>query len=404
MRLGDVCTKIGSGATPKGGKEAYKPSGIPFIRSQNVLDWSFTGNGLAFIDEGQATALANVEVEPNDILLNITGDSVARACMVPDWCTPARVNQHVSIVRSGSDLDPTFLLCFLQSSKPLLLKLASSGATRNALTKGMIGDLEIELPSIETQRAIATLIGQIQQKIVLNQQTNDYLEELFSLLYQRLIEENNCTYTPLTDVIFFQEGPGIRNWQYVYDGQGVNFINIRCIRQEHDFDLSNANQISKEEAYGKYKHFLVEPGDILMSSSGTLGRYAIARSENLPLCMNTSVIRFRPLKDPGAYAFVYGYLTSQEFYSHLTNMSTGSAQVNFGPTHLKKIEVPLPSNEAIHAFNRQAQPIIDCMVAMHSENGRLAKLRDTLLPKLMSGEIDVSKVDVTQLNNHLDDC
>ena len=175
MRLGDVCTKIGSGATPKGGKEAYKPSGIPLIRSQNVLDWSFTSNGLAFLDEGQAAALANVEVEPRDILLNITGDSVARACMVPDWCTPARVNQHVSIVRPGPDLDPTFLLCFLQSSKPLLLKLASSGATRNALTKGMIGDLEIELPNIETQRAIASLIGQIQQKIVLNQQTNDYL-------------------------------------------------------------------------------------------------------------------------------------------------------------------------------------------------------------------------------------
>lgn len=175
MRLGDVCTKISSGATPKGGKEAYKPFGIPLIRSQNVLDWSFTGNGLAFIDEVQAAALANVEVEPHDILLNITGDSVARACMVPGWCTPARVNQHVFIVRPGSDLDPTFLLCFLQSSKPLLLKLASSGATRNALTKGMIEDLEVELPDIETQRAIASLIGQIQQKIILNQQINDYL-------------------------------------------------------------------------------------------------------------------------------------------------------------------------------------------------------------------------------------
>ena len=175
MRLGDVCTKIGSGATPRGGKEAYKDFGIPIIRSQNVLDWSFTSNGLAFIDDVQAAALANVEVKPFDILLNITGDSVARACMVPDWCTPARVNQHVSIVRPGPGLDPTFLLCYLQSSKPLLLKLASSGATRNALTKGMIEDLEIELPSIDSQQAIASLIGQMQQKIALNQQTNDYL-------------------------------------------------------------------------------------------------------------------------------------------------------------------------------------------------------------------------------------
>ena len=175
MRLGDVCTKIGSGATPRGGKEAYRESGIPIIRSQNVLDWSFTDSGLAFIDDKQASALANVEVKPRDVLLNITGDSVARACMVPDWCTPARVNQHVAIVRPNEELSPTYLLCYLQAIKPYLLKLASSGATRNALTKGMIEGLEIELPPIETQLAITHVIDGIQSKLELNQRTNDYL-------------------------------------------------------------------------------------------------------------------------------------------------------------------------------------------------------------------------------------
>lgn len=82
-RLGDICVKIGSGATPKGGKEAYMPSGIPIIRSQNILDWSFADENLAFIDNEQADSLANVEVMPGDVLVNITGDSVARACLVP---------------------------------------------------------------------------------------------------------------------------------------------------------------------------------------------------------------------------------------------------------------------------------------------------------------------------------
>lgn len=175
MRLGNVCIKIGSGATPRGGKEAYKAVGTPIIRSQNVLDWSFSSNGLAFIDDEQASSLANVGVKPRDVLLNITGDSVARACMVPKWCTPARVNQHVAIVRPSADLDPTYLLCFLQSIKPQLLKLASSGATRNALTKSMIENLNIELPNIDTQHAIASVIEQIQQKLALNRHTNDYL-------------------------------------------------------------------------------------------------------------------------------------------------------------------------------------------------------------------------------------
>lgn len=207
-------------------------------------------------------------------------------------------------------------------------------------------------------------------------------------------------YAPLTEVIFFQEGPGIRNWQYVNDDDGVRFINIRCI-QNHELQLASANRISASEAYGKYKHFLVESGDILMSTSGTLGRYAIARDDHLPLCMNTSVIRFRPLIDEKTYAFVYGYLTSNEFYSHLQGMANGSAQVNFGPTHLRQINIPLPSADRICQFDAETRPIIDSMNKLRSENKTLSELRDELLPKLLSGEIDVSQVDLTQLNNHL---
>lgn len=78
MKLGDICSKIGSGATPRGGKDSYKDSGTAIIRSQNVLDWSFSSSGLAFIDDDQSKALSNVEVKQGDVLLNITGDSVAR--------------------------------------------------------------------------------------------------------------------------------------------------------------------------------------------------------------------------------------------------------------------------------------------------------------------------------------
>ena len=98
-KLGEICTKIGSGATPKGGKEAYLGGDTSLIRSQNVLDFSFSWDGLAYINEDQASKLDGVEIERNDVLLNITGDSVARACIVPDDVLPARVNQHVMILR-----------------------------------------------------------------------------------------------------------------------------------------------------------------------------------------------------------------------------------------------------------------------------------------------------------------
>ena len=195
----------------------------------------------------------------------------------------------------------------------------------------------------------------------------------------------------MSKLIFFQEGPGIRNWQYV--DEGVKFINIRCINNGY-IDTSTANKISKEEAYGKYHHFLLEPYDIVMSCSGTLGRYAIVQEESLPLCLNTSVIRFRPLQNKFDYSFVYGYITSSEFLNQQMVMANGSAQVNFGPTHLKKIYIKEPPVELRKKFNVLVFPIINKLISNRRESSQLTKIRDVLLPKLMSGKIDVSNIEL----------
>ena len=174
MMLKDVCIKIGSGATPRGGKEAYKETGISLIRSQNVLDYSFSTDGLAYIDDVQARQLENVTVQKDDVLLNITGDSVARACIVNNQYLPARVNQHVAIVRGTSEIVlQSYILYFLQMKKSELLQIASGGATRNALTKAMIEGLEINVPSLDMQHKIVAALDAIQAKIAINQKIND---------------------------------------------------------------------------------------------------------------------------------------------------------------------------------------------------------------------------------------
>lgn len=97
-RIGEIATKVGSGSTPKGGKNSYKGGKVALIRSQNVRDMYFDYNGLAYINNEQAQELDNVEVKSGDILFNITGDSIARCCIVPNDVLPARVNQHVAII------------------------------------------------------------------------------------------------------------------------------------------------------------------------------------------------------------------------------------------------------------------------------------------------------------------
>ena len=160
--LGPLCLKVGSGITPRGGASVYVDSGTALIRSQNVYNADFAHRGLAFLTDRTAEMMKGVSIEFGDILLNITGDSVARCCQVPDDVLPARVNQHVSIIRPDqSKLHPRFLMYFLVSPlmQATMLSLAGSGGTRKALTKTMIERFRVPLPDLSEQRKIAGLLS-----------------------------------------------------------------------------------------------------------------------------------------------------------------------------------------------------------------------------------------------------
>lgn len=149
-KLKNICDKIGSGSTPTGGKESYSKSGISLIRSTNVFDYNFSFEDLAFINNNQAEKLKNVEVIENDILFNITGVSVARCCMAPKNILPARVNQHVMIIRPQKNMNTSyyFLMNLCSStSKNKLLGISQSGSTREAITKSELEEFEIIVPN-----------------------------------------------------------------------------------------------------------------------------------------------------------------------------------------------------------------------------------------------------------------
>lgn len=179
--LESLTTKIGSGSTPKGGDSSYKDEGISLIRSLNIYDGQFSYKNLAFIDDDQADKLKNVILRPNDVLLNITGASVARCCIVPNDVLPARVNQHVSILRTKEILMPEFLEALL-ISKPMklhLLKTSGAGATREALTKLQLQELQIIVPPLKVQNEFLLKLKSIKYQIAINlKQLND-LDKLF---------------------------------------------------------------------------------------------------------------------------------------------------------------------------------------------------------------------------------
>ena len=164
-RLGGCCKKIGSGATPTGGATVYLSHGVSLIRSQNVYNGYFKYEGLAHITDSAASALDGVTVQDDDVLLNITGDSVARCTKVPADVLPARVNQHVAIIRTCSEeLGSDYLQCYLASPdmQTYMLNAASGqGGSRNAMTKGMVEDFQIPIPPLPEQKAIAEALSDV---------------------------------------------------------------------------------------------------------------------------------------------------------------------------------------------------------------------------------------------------
>lgn len=185
-KLMDVATKIGSGATPKGGKESYQDDGISLIRSMNVHNGLFKYEQLAHINDEQAKQLNNVVVRENDVLINITGASVARSCIVPSGVLPARVNQHVSIVRLNEEkANPEYInnMFISNSFQTRLLSIGGAGgATREAITKQQLQDLVIPLPPLPLQIHFSSVVTKIEEQKALVKKAIDETQYLFDSL------------------------------------------------------------------------------------------------------------------------------------------------------------------------------------------------------------------------------
>lgn len=388
VKLAEVCEKIGSGATPRGGKEAYCDEGISLVRSQNVLDFNFSKEGLAFINDEQAKKLSNVEAHSGDVLLNITGDSVARACLMDDDYLPARVNQHVAIIRGNSHkIMNGYVLYYLQWRKEYLLQLASAGATRNALTKAMIEQLELDLPPLDSQQQIVAILDSLQSKIQLNQKTNDNLYEMVNAYYTSLFKDVECEMTTIgnyAERIYSGGTPTTSNAAY----WGGAFGWFSSGETRNRFVISTEKSIT-QTGIDNSSTKLAAKHDIVMASAGQ----GFTRGQTSMLLIDTYVNQSVIVIHADRKILPYLFWNLANRYEELRAISDSSSiRGSLTTKMIAAFEVPLANNDVIQTFSDFAWAVIPQIENNLLENERLAALRDLLLPKLMSGEIDVSAV------------
>lgn len=386
-KLGDLCSKIGSGATPTGGSQAYKTKGISLIRSQNVLDFKFGYDGLAFIDDVQALALKNVIVKESDILLNITGDSVARVCKVPREVLPARVNQHVAILRPKKDkLNNDFLLYQLQAKKESLLILSEIGGTRNALTKVMIEDFEIELPPLPEQTAIANILSSLDDKIDLLHRQNKTLEQLAETLFRQwFVEEAEESWEEksIFDVIELIGGgtPKTDNGKY-WDGE-IKWLSCGDIASNHKSFVMFTEKAITDLGLQNCSAKLLPKYSMVISARGTVGKYCLISE---PMAFSQSNYGIKP-KYESCYFFTY--LLVAYSVEELKAAAYGSVFDTITTSTFKGLKVYVPGFEPIKQFEEKITPYFNKILSNQTQIRTLTQTRDTLLPKLMNGEVRV---------------
>jgi type I restriction enzyme S subunit len=415
--LKEITSKIGSGATPKGGKESYYQSGISLIRSQNVLDFEFSINGLAFIDAKQAEELKNVVVKKNDILLNITGDSVARVCKVPDDILPARVNQHVSIIRIKEDVaNSNFIFYYLLNPicKRKLLQTASDGATRNALTKSHIENLSVIIPSLSEQKQIADVLSCLDAKIENLRRQNETLEQIAQAFFKHWFIDfefpnaDGKPYKSSGGAMFASElGDIPEGWKVGklgaigkiitgktpstqspnLWGDGLPFITPTDFKNYGKYILSAERKIS-QLAISQFKQYIVPQNSIVVTCIGSdMGKVA---KTSISCITNQQINSIVLLQDFYFHEYIFNYLKSQ--YKLLRNIALGGSTMPIiNKSAFSNIEILMPSLELLNYFENIISALNQKIINNENQIETLTKTRNALLPKLMSGQLRVKE-------------
>jgi len=406
VSLAEIATKIGSGATPKGGADAYLPTRARFalVRSQNVFDRRFDHAGLAFITDEQADGLRGVVLQPHDILLNITGDGITfgRACMVPKDVLPACVNQHVSIIRvDPRRADAGYVLAFLTHPDiKSYIESFNAGGSRRAVTKGHIESFQLPLPPLPEQRAIAHILGTLDDKIELNRRMSEMLEAMARALFKSWFVDFDPVRAkaegrdpglpePLADLfparlVDSELGEIPEGWEVRKLGDLFELAYGKALKAE-DRKHGIVPVYGSNGQVGWHDERLAAGPGIIVGRKGNPGVVTWAPTDFFAIDTAFYVV---PKKDCPSRQFLFHVLQNHD----LACLGADSAVPGLNRNLAYMSDQAIPPAALVETFEHLISGLSRRVHHANEESRTLAALRDALLPKLISGELRVNDV------------
>ncbi len=396
--LGNLCSFRAGTAFPTLYQGEHQGD-LPFIK---VRDMNAAANG-RFINVAdnwitrETASELKAKAQPAGAIVFAKIGEALKANRMRQLIMPTIVDNNMMAAIPADSTDSYYLYYLLTS---LGLANWADGTALPYFKQKTLASIEVDNPgSIEQQRRTVSTLKSLDDKIELNNRLNGYLEELLLAKYDKLFPVNADFTGILSDVgtVIGGATPSKKRSEY-YCSNGIGWITPRDLSNTSDKFIAHGADDITDEGYASCSAKLLPKGSVLFSSRAPIGYVAIATNE---VATNQGFKSVVPKEEIGT-AFVYCFLVRNK--QRIADMGAGTTFPEVSGKMMKSVELAVPEQSLCAEFDVFAEPILKQQETLERENRDLAALRNALLPKLMSGEIDVSKIDLTQLNSHLAKC
>ena len=376
VRLGDVCTRVCSGGTPKSTNLSYYGGEIPWLNTKEIDFNRIYSTEKTITDSGLNNSSAKWIV-PNTVTVAMYGATAGKSCIVK---VPMTTNQACCNLTINDEVaDYEFVYYTLKNDYTTLASLANGGAQQN-LNAQIIKDYVLKMPSLADQRRIASILSSLDRKIELNNKINADLEEMAQAIFKNWFVD----FEPFKDGKFVDSELGMipEGWKVGTLGELCNFKRGQNLLTKNAIDEGVPVVAGGLEP--SCYHNVANTGAPVITVSGSGANAGFMRMYHVPVW--ASDCSFIDISCENFY-FVYCFLKVNS--KLLKHAQTGAVQPHVKPSDIHDFELVIPDKESIYDFQDKVKPFFDKIAAIQKENSRLSLLRDTLLPRLMSGELEV---------------
>lgn len=384
VTLKDITTKITKGTTPTSIGCKFEKSGINFIKSESLVDGkTIDKSKFAFISERTHERLKRSQIEENDILFSMAGMFLGKTGIATAEVVPANTNQAVAIIRvDDTKANYEYVYYYLnQKSVIHTINTTSAQSAQPNINLKQIGKIKINLPNRKKQDQIVSLLSAIDLKISNNVEINDNLEQQAAALFSSLYNRSN-TEVRYTDLIQILGGGTPKTGETAYWNGNIAFFTPKDVGTPYTFITEKT---ITEEGLSHCNSRLYPVNTVFVTARGTVGKVGLS---GIPMAMNQSC--YALVGKETHQLLVYFY--TLKAVDRLKHKASGAVFDAITTRDFDSEQIMKLSDDDAKAFLCVAEPMFQEMLNNSIENLRLSTLRDFLLPKLMSGEIDVSSV------------